>query len=162
MLTQIDLSREIVVRTTNCRRCPGSRVLLPFVALFPFLLSLLLLLLLCIFPVCIFRLPLYCLLLCHVPVLRSFLHYIFCLLVPSAWCACLNKKTRRRKAKLPQSQNKLSKRATTKGTYQRPNVFMLLAVLCPLGLGGFLRCVATTQAQARRFFVLPLLYVAIL
>lgn len=124
------------MRTTNCRRCPGSRVLLPFVALFPFLLSLLLLLLLCIFPVCIFRLPLYCLLLCHVPVLRSFLRYIFCLLVPSAWCACLNKKTRRRKAKLPQSQNKLSKRATTKGTYQRPNVFMLLAVLCPLGLKG--------------------------
>ena len=150
------------MRTTNCRRCPGSRVLLPFVALFPFLLSLLLLLLLCIFPVCIFRLPLYCLLLCHVPVLRSFLRYIFCLLVPSAWCACLNKKTRRRKAKLPQSQNKLSKRATTKGTYQRPNVLCCLPFRAPWGWGDFYVALATTQAQARRFFVLPLLYVAIL
>ena len=157
MLTQIDLSREIVVRTTNCRRCPGSRVLLPFVALSPFF---------CLCCCCCSYVCFPCassaLLLFYVPVLRSFLRCIFCLLVPSAWCACLNKKTRRRKAKLPQSQNKLSKRATTKGTYQRPNVFMLLAVLCPLGLGGFLRCVATTQAQARRFFVLPLLYVAIL
>ena len=102
------------------------------------------------------------LLLFYVPVLRSFLRCIFCLLVPSAWCACLNKKTRRRKAKLPQSQNKLSKRATTKGTYQRPNVLCCLPFRAPWGWGDFYVALATTQAQARRFFVLPLLYVAIL